>query len=76
MQAFAETTRYLTAARAKGLVGPGGSLEAATVMLMNAVFMDAMTRDVGPMSPPHSVPEVVEMFVELILRALGATEEA
>jgi len=76
MKAFAETTRYLTAARAQGLLATEGSLEAATVMLMNAVFMDAMTRDVGPMSPPHTVPEVVEMFVELVLRALGATEEA
>lgn len=74
MQAFAETTRYLAAARTKGLLGSAGSLEAATVMLMNAVFMDAMTRDVGPVSPPHSVPEVVEMFVDLVLRALGATE--
>lgn len=75
MKAFAETTRYLTAARTKGLLGTEGSIEAATVMLMNAVFMDAMTRDVGPMSPPHTVPEVVDMFVELVLRALGAREE-
>lgn len=74
MKAFAETTRYLAAARARGLLGPEGSLEAATVMLMNAVFMDAMTRDVGPLSPPHTVTEVVEMFVDLVLRALGATE--
>jgi AcrR family transcriptional regulator len=76
MKAFAETTRYLAAARNGGLLAAEGSLEAAAVMLMNAVFMDAMTRDVGPMSPPHSVPEVVEMFVDLVLRALGATEEA
>ena len=76
MKAFAETTRYLAAARTQGLLGAEGSLEAATVMLLNAVFMDAMTRDVGPMSPPHSVPEVVEMFVDLVLRALGATEAA
>lgn len=76
MKAFAETTRYLTAARTQGLIGPTGSLEAATVMLMNAVFMDAMTRDVGSMSPPHSVDEVTRMFVDLILRALGATEPA
>lgn len=72
MKAFADTTRYLTEARARQLIGKEGSLEAATVMLMNAVFMDAMTRDVGPLSPPHTVPEVVEMFVDLVLRALGA----
>ncbi|MES2305145.1 MAG: helix-turn-helix domain-containing protein [Gemmatimonadota bacterium] len=76
MKAFADTTRYLAAARAGGLLGAEGSLEAATVMLMNAVFMDAMTRDVGPLSPPHTVPEVVEMFVDLVLRALGAVEGA
>jgi AcrR family transcriptional regulator len=75
MKTFAETTRYLTAARSAGLIGQEGSLEAAAVMLMNAVFMDAMTRDVGPMSPPHSVPDAVAMFVDLVLRALGATEE-
>ena len=74
MKAFAETTRYLAEARKRGMLGPDGSLEAATVMLMNAVFMDAMTRDVGPLSPPHTVPEVVEMFVDLVLRALGAPE--
>ena len=76
MKAISETTRYLKAARAQGLIAATGSLEAATVMLMNAVFMDAMTRDVGPMSPPHTVAEVVDMFVNLILRALGATEVA
>jgi len=69
MKAFAD-------ARALGLLGSDGSLEAATVMLMNAVFMDAMTRDVGPLSPPHTVTEVVEMFVDLVLRALGAREGA
>lgn len=76
VKAFAETTRYLAEARKRGMLGPDGSLEAATVMLMNAVFMDAMTRDVGPLSPPHTVPEVVEMFVDLVLRALGAPEAA
>lgn len=74
MKAFAEATRYLTQSRELRLIGPEGSLEAATVMLMNAVFMDAMTRDVGPLSPPHTVVEVVEMFVDLVLRALGAVE--
>jgi AcrR family transcriptional regulator len=75
MKAFTEMTRYLTAARNAGLLGAQGSLEAAAVMLMNAVFMDAMMRDVGPITPPQSVPDAVAMFVDLVLRALGATEE-
>ncbi len=72
--AFADGTRYLTTARAAGLIGDRGSIEAAMVMLMNAVFMDAMTRDIMPPNHPLTVPEVIEMFVDLILRALGAPE--
>ncbi len=74
--AFADCTRYLAAARSSGSIGNVGSIEAATVMLMNAVFMDAMTRDIMPPHHPLTVPEVMEMFVDLILRALGAPESA
>ncbi len=74
--AFADCTRYLGAARTAGLLGHHGSIEPATVMLMNAVFMDAMTRDIMPPHHPLTVPQVIEMFVDLILRALGAPESA
>jgi AcrR family transcriptional regulator len=72
--AFADVTRYLRLARERGMLGPGGSLEAASVMLMNALFMDAMTRDVMPQAHPHSVDEALGLFVDLTLRSLGAKE--
>lgn len=72
MRAYTEMKRYLEAARARGLLSKDGSIEAAVVMLMNAVFMDAMTRDVQPFAPPYTVPEAMDMFVDFLLRALGA----
>ncbi|MEO5825356.1 MAG: helix-turn-helix domain-containing protein [Gemmatimonadales bacterium] len=74
--AFADCSRYLDAARESDLLGHCGAIEPATVMLMNAVFMDAMTRDIMPPHHPLSVPQVIAMFVDLILRALGAPESA
>lgn len=74
--AFADGVRYLTLARERGLLGHHGSIEAALVMLMNALFMDAMTRDVIPQNHPLSAPEAIEMFIDLILRGLGTTEVA
>jgi AcrR family transcriptional regulator len=73
---IADSIRYLEVARTRGLIGPGGSLEAATLMLMNAIFLDAITRDVVPMCGPVGVEEAVASFVDLTLRALGATEVA
>ncbi len=72
--AFADVTRYLGLARTTGLIGPGGSIEAAGTMLINAIFMDAMTRDVMPGTHPHSVEESIASFVDVVLRALGAKE--
>ncbi len=72
--ALADAVRYLRQARELGLIGPEGSIEAAAVMLMNAVFMDAVTRDVveGCRTVPES--EAIGEFVDLTLRALGAKE--
>ena len=72
--AFADVTRYLGLARTAGLIGAGGSIEAAGSMLINAIFMDAMTRDVMPGTHPHSVDESIASFVDVVLRALAATE--
>lgn len=74
MQSMADAIRYFTLARERGLIGPAGSLEAATVMLMNAIFMDAITRDVVPDCQPVSPREAIDAFVDLTLRALGAVE--
>jgi AcrR family transcriptional regulator len=73
--AHADAVRYLRVARRRGMIGPDASIEAATVMLMNAVFMDAVTRDV--INGPRPVTEVdaLREFVNLTLRALGAVED-
>jgi AcrR family transcriptional regulator len=75
VSAFADAARYLAAARRRGLLSPHGSIEAATVMLMNAVFMDAVTRDVIEGCRPVPEAEALREFVDLTLRALGAVEE-
>ena len=74
--AFADSVRYLHAARAKGLLGAEGSIEAAIVMLMHTIFLDAMTRDLVPQQHPMPAPEAIDMFIDLILRALDAREAA
>ena len=75
VSAFADAARYLTAARRRGMLSAEGSIEASTVMLMNAVFMDAITRDVIDGCRPVAVIEALQEFVDLTLRALGAVED-
>lgn len=72
---MADAVRYLTAARERGLLGASGSLEAATVMLMNAIFLDAVTRDVVAACQAMPESEAIAEFVDLTLRALGARED-
>jgi len=72
--AFADLSRYLGVARARAMIGPHGSLEAAATMLLNAIFMDAMTRDVMPGTHPYSADESIGSFVDIVLRALAAKE--
>jgi AcrR family transcriptional regulator len=74
MVAFGEGTRYLRAARSRGLIGRGASIEAATLMLINSIFMDAITRDLMPPGHARPVEALVAQFVELLLRGLGAPE--
>lgn len=71
MKAMAQMVNYLTQARERGLIANEGSLVGATVMLMNATFMDAITRDVVPSCSDMSSEQSVECFVDLMLRALG-----
>jgi AcrR family transcriptional regulator len=72
--AFADLIRYLGVARDRGMIAAHGPVEAAATMLVNAIFMDAMTRDVMPGIHPHSVDESIESFVDVVLRALAAKE--
>jgi AcrR family transcriptional regulator len=74
MQAMQAMVRYLTRARELELISGSASLEGATVMLMNAIFLDAITRDVVPTCNAMSASDAVAVFVDLILRALGARE--
>ena len=74
--AAADLRRYLTAARQRQLIGPGGSLVAATTLFVNAVFMDAMMRDVMPADAQPSERETIAAFADIILRGLGAAETA
>jgi hypothetical protein len=74
MGAFADVVRYLRAARERQMIGPEGSIEAASTMLLNTLFLDAMIRDVMPQVHPHSVEESLAMFVDLTLRSLAVKE--
>jgi AcrR family transcriptional regulator len=76
MDGFTEVVRYLSQARAGGRIGHEGSIEAAAVMLMNAVFLDAMTRDVIPEAHHQETEAEIASFVDLVLRGLGAKEPA
>ncbi len=75
MSSFADVVRYLKVARERQLIGPEGSIEAASVMLLNTLFLDAMIREVIPQVHPHSVEDSLEMFVDLTLRSLAVKEE-
>jgi AcrR family transcriptional regulator len=72
--AVSELGRYLTLARERGMIGRDGAIDAAAIMLVNAIFMDAMTRDVMPGSHPYSPERSIELFVDLVLRGLVAKE--
>ena len=74
MAAIADVVRYLKAARERQMIGADGSLEAASVMLLNTLFLDAMIRDVMPLAHPHSVGESLGLFIDLTLRSLAAKE--
>lgn len=74
MHALGDVVRYLERARVAGLIDDEGSLEAATVMLMNAIFMDGITRDILPACDQTPLPPeaAIGAFTDLLLRALGA----
>lgn len=70
--ALTDLLRYLTRAREAGLIGHDGSIEAAASLMINGLFMDAMTRDIMPHAHLHTVDEGVALCIDLILRGLGA----
>ena len=57
--------------------GPGAGdwdERAATNMLMGALFSDAMGRDTMPERYPHRMSDVDRRYVDLLLRAIGASD--
>jgi AcrR family transcriptional regulator len=72
--AFLAVQQYLTTARALGMIGPAGSVDAAALMLINVVFMDAMTRDALPSAHSFSAIDAISLSVDLVLRGLAAKE--
>lgn len=68
--AVAEGVRYLEAARARGLIGAEGSIEGAMTMLVNSIFVDAMTRELMPHADAPAAS--IAVFVDVVLRSLGA----
>jgi AcrR family transcriptional regulator len=72
--AFAAVHQYLSRARTLGLIGGNGCIEAASRMLINTVFIDAMMREAIPAAHPHPVEQTIERAVDLILRGLSARE--
>lgn len=74
--AVADVIRYLGIARQRRMIAPAGSIEAAAVMLVHAIFMDAMTRNIMPATRLGSAEETISSFVSLLLRGLGVAEAA
>jgi AcrR family transcriptional regulator len=74
--AVSELVRYLDIARNRGMIGTHGSIEAAALMFINTIFMDAMTRDVMPETHPYPPEQSIALFVDLVLRGLDAKELA
>jgi hypothetical protein len=63
---------YLGRLKRQGLASGEWDDHAAAAMLMGAVFTDAMGRDTMPQRYPYSMRDAVEMYVDLLLNAIGA----
>jgi AcrR family transcriptional regulator len=70
-RAHDELHAYLVRLRAAGMASGEWDPDAASAMLMGAIFADAMSRDMMPEKFPFSVDEAPERYVTLFLRAIG-----
>ncbi|MCC7042333.1 MAG: TetR/AcrR family transcriptional regulator [Acidobacteria bacterium] len=68
-----ELTDYLRQMKRKGLATGDWDERAATNTLMGALFSDAMGRDTMPERYPYTMRDAVDHYVDLLLRAIGAT---
>jgi AcrR family transcriptional regulator len=67
----AELRAYLLRLRSGGLADRDFDVDAASAMLMGALFTDAMGRDLMPESYPYPRDEAAARYVDLFLRAIG-----
>jgi AcrR family transcriptional regulator len=67
-----ELKRYLTGLKDAGVAAGAWDALAATNMLIGALFSDAMGRDTMPERYPYSMRDAVELYVDLLLAAIGA----
>jgi AcrR family transcriptional regulator len=67
-----ELKRYLNGLKDEGFAAGTWDALAATNMLIGALFSDAMGRDTMPERYPYSMRDAVELYVDLLLAAIGA----
>ena len=68
-----ELRGYLGQLQERGMADPRVDVNAATAVLMGALFGDAMMRDMMPEHFPYTSEEAPAKYVELLLRGIGAT---
>jgi AcrR family transcriptional regulator len=68
-----ELSDYLRRVKAAGLARGTWDERAATNMLMGSIFTDAMGRDTMPERYPYSMRAAIDLYVDLLLRAIGAS---
>jgi len=68
-----ELRSYLRRVKAAGLAEGAWDERAATNMLMGAIFTDAMGRDTMPERYPYSMRTAIDLYVDLLLGAIGVT---
>jgi AcrR family transcriptional regulator len=71
-----ELTGYFARLKRQGLADGDWDERAATNMLMGALFSDAMGRDTMPERYPYNMRDAVEWYVDLMVRAIGASTAA
>lgn len=69
-----ELAEYLRKIKAAGLATDDWDERAATNMLMGAIFTDAMGRDTMPERYPYSMRSAIDLYVDLLLSAIGVSQ--
>jgi hypothetical protein len=63
---------YIGALRRRRLIDADVDVAAASMMLLGALFSDAMGRDLMPHMYPHSPEAAARAYARLLLKAIGA----